>query len=219
MIPGIVGILEARYHSSSSRLKSPIAIIVPPHPEHDGTMDHPIVHTLFRMFASLKFNVLRFNFRGCGRSQGVFTNGEGEILDSACCLDWLQSQNSVFSQCWVAGFSFGAYVALQLLMRRPECHSFIAINPPANLYDFSFLAPCPAPGLVIHGESNNIVPKESVIKLVHHLSIQRRGHKITFHSIPKADHHFSNHLPTLENLSQQYIEKELQILKSDAKAL
>jgi uncharacterized protein len=54
--------------------------------------------------------------------------------------------------CWVAGFSFGAWIGMQLLMRRPEIEGFISIAPPANLYDFSFLAPCPSSGLIIHGD-------------------------------------------------------------------
>ena len=56
--------------------------------------------------------------------------------------------------CWVAGFSFGAWIGMQLLMRRPEVEGFISIAPPANLYDFSFLAPCPSSGLIVHGEKD-----------------------------------------------------------------
>ena len=51
----------------------------------------------------------------------------------------------------MAGYSFGAWIGMQLLMRRPEINRFISIAPPANLYDFSFLAPCPASGLLVHG--------------------------------------------------------------------
>jgi pimeloyl-ACP methyl ester carboxylesterase len=66
------------------------------------------------------------------------------------------NQNS--KQCWVAGFSFGAWIGMQLLMRRPEITGFVSVAPPANLYDFSFLAPCPSSGLIINGTADKVAP-------------------------------------------------------------
>lgn len=210
MIPGPEGALEGRYHCIGSSPHAPIAIIIPPHPEQEGTMDHPVMHSLFRTFARLEFNVLRFNFRGCGQSQGSFVGGaNAEVSDAAACLDWLQSKNLSPSQCWVVGYSFGAYVALQLLMRRPECVSFVAISPLASMYDFSFLAPCPSPGLVIHGEHDDLTPKESVIRLVHQLSMQKRGHRIALNLLPLADHNYAGRLPALEAIVYNYVAQEL----------
>ncbi len=60
----------------------------------------------------------------------------------------------------MSGFSFGAWICMQLLMRRPEINSFISLAPPANKYDFTFLAPCPSSGLLIHGSEDNIVPED-----------------------------------------------------------
>jgi alpha/beta superfamily hydrolase len=90
-------------------------------------------------------------------------------------------------------------------MRRPECHSFVAVSPLANMYDFNFLAPCPAPGLVVHGEMDDVTPKESVIRLVHQLSMQKRGHKIALNLIQGADHTYSNHLRIMEAGIQEYV--------------
>jgi alpha/beta superfamily hydrolase len=89
------------------------------------------------------FTVLRFNFRGVGRSQGEYDQGIGELSDAASALDYLQAMNTNAKHCWVAGFSFGAWIGMQLLMRRPEITGFVSVSPPANMYDFSFLAPCP----------------------------------------------------------------------------
>ena len=86
---------------------------------------------------------LRFNFRGVGRSQGEFDEGIGELSDAASALDWLQSLSADARQCWIAGYSFGAWIGMQLLMRRPEISGFVSVAPPANFYDFTFLAPCP----------------------------------------------------------------------------
>jgi alpha/beta superfamily hydrolase len=103
------------------------------------------------------FSTLRFNFRGVGRSQGSFDRGEGELSDAASALDWLQTYNPNAQFCWIAGFSFGAWIGMQLLMRRPEIESFIAVSPPANIYDFTFLAPCPSSGLVLQGDQDTVV--------------------------------------------------------------
>ena len=92
------------------------------------------------------FATLRFNFRGVGKSQGVFDNGIGELSDAASALDWVQQIHPEARTTWIAGFSFGAWIGMQLLMRRPEVRGFISIAPPANMYDFTFLAPCPSSG-------------------------------------------------------------------------
>jgi uncharacterized protein len=123
---GPAGRIEARYHHSKAA-GSPIAILLHPHPTFGGTMNNPIVHTLYQMFQSRGFSVLRFNFRGVGRSQGVFENGAGELSDAASALDWLQSFNREAKICWIAGVSFGAWISMQLLMRRPEISGFISV--------------------------------------------------------------------------------------------
>jgi alpha/beta superfamily hydrolase len=169
---GPEGRLEGRYQHSKTP-NAPIALMLHPHPQHGGTMNNKVVYTLYQTFARRGFSVLRFNFRGVGRSQGAFDHGEGELSDAASALDWLQSYNPNTGACWIAGFSFGAWIGMQLLMRRPEINSFISVAPPANMYDFAFLAPCPSSGLVIHGDSDEIVPKEAVQKLVAKLSSQR----------------------------------------------
>ena len=119
------------------------------------------------------FSVLRFNFRGVGRSQGSFDHGTGELSDAASALDWAQSINPEARACWIAGFSFGAWIGMQLLMRRPEIEGFISIAPPANLYDFSFLAPCPSSGLIVHGDKDAVVPPKDVNTLVEKLKTQK----------------------------------------------
>ena len=142
---GPAGRIEARYHHAKPA-GSPIAILLHPHPAFGGTMNNPIVHSLYQTFVSRGFSVLRFNFRGVGRSQGLFENGAGELSDAASALDWLQSFNREAKICWIAGVSFGAWISMQLLMRRPEIGGFISIAPLAKHYDFSFLA-CHTPSV------------------------------------------------------------------------
>ncbi len=207
LIAGPVGRIEARYHQSKIR-NAPIAIVLHPHPEHGGTMNNKITYAMYRTFVEMGFSTLRFNFRGVGRSEGKFDHGEGELSDAAACLDWLQVQNPEPRQCWVAGFSFGAWICMQLLMRRPELDGFISVAPPANMYDFSFLAPCPVSGLILQGAKDEIVPKESVMKLASRLSAQRGLH-IDYRSIPDADHFFANEIPLLTKHMQDYVQTAL----------
>ena len=131
IISGPAGRLEARYHHETPT-NSPIALILHPHPQFGGTMNNQVVYALYYMFVERGFSVLRFNFRGVGRSQGYFDNGPGELSDAASALDWLQLQNPDARSCWIAGVSFGTWIAMQLLMRRPEIDGFICVAPPAK---------------------------------------------------------------------------------------
>jgi uncharacterized protein len=205
---GADGRLEGRYHHGPGGT-APLALILHPHPLHGGTMNNKIVYDLFHVFARRGFSVLRFNFRGVGRSQGSFDHGQGELHDAAAALDWMQSYSPNSSSCWVAGISFGAWIGMQLLMRRPEIHGFISVALPANMYDFSFLAPCPSSGLMVHGGNDSVVPVESVGKLVQKLS-QQRGIKIDLEVIPEADHFFSGHLDQLVAAVGRYLDQALQ---------
>jgi alpha/beta superfamily hydrolase len=168
-------------------------------------MNNQIVYNLFYMFAERGFSVLRFNSRGVGRSQGLFDHGIGELSDAAAALDWLQSLNRESRGCWIAGFSFGAWIGMQLLMRRPEISGFISVAPPANVYDFSFLAPCPSSGLIIQGDQDTVVPQEAVGKLIQKLSHQR-GIKIDYKVIAGASHFFNEHLDQLAGAVDEYLE-------------
>jgi len=207
VIPGPEGRLEGRYQHGPDAT-APIALFLHPHPEHGGTMNNRVVYHLYHTFVRRRFSVLRFNFRGVGRSQGKFDRGEGELSDAAAALDWMQSHNPNASACWIAGFSFGAWVGMQLLMRRPEIDGFISIAPPANIYDFSFLAPCPASGVIVHGGRDTIVPSESVAKLVDKLNAQR-GITIDYRLIPDADHFFSDKLEELIGNVSGYLDVAL----------
>jgi alpha/beta superfamily hydrolase len=203
LINGPDGRLEGRYHHSKTQ-GAPIALILHPDPRGGGTMNNKVVYTLYQTFVQRGFSVLRFNFRGVGRSQGQFDRGEGELADAASALDWLQGFNPNASTSWVAGFSFGAWIGMQLLMRRPELASFISVSPPANMYDFSFLAPCPVSGQVIQGDADDIVPEASVQKLVNKLSNQR-DISIEYRLIPGAGHFFAQQIDQLAGAVDAYI--------------
>ena len=189
-IPGPAGRLEAKYYKSKKNT-SPIALVLQPHPQYGGTMNNKVV----------------VETRGVGKSDGEFDNGQGELADAAAALDWLERENFDNSQCWVSGFSFGSLIAMQLLMRRPEINRFIAISPQPNVYDFSFLSPCPTSGIMIYGKKDELVPLENLTELDKRLSAQK-GIKVEFQSVPDANHFFSKSESQLVKYLDKYIKKE-----------
>ncbi len=207
---GPAGRIEGKYYQSSNE-KAPVALILHPHPLYGGSMNNKVVYSIYRAFVQNELSVLRINFRGVGKSQGEFDGGVGELTDAATALDWLQLHNPLTSQYWIAGFSFGSWIALQLIMRRPEINNFIAVSPPVNKFDFSFLAPCPIPGLIIHGDQDSIVDETSVINLSDKLSKQKHI-KVDYKSIAGADHFFRNKIGDLETLVSDHV---LQFIKNN----
>jgi alpha/beta superfamily hydrolase len=161
----------------------------------------------FHTFMENEFSVCRVNFRGVGKSDGEFDNGQGELADAAAALDWLERENFDNSQCWVSGFSFGSLIAMQLLMRRPEINRFIAISPQPNVYDFSFLSPCPTSGLMIYGKKDELVPLEYITELDKRLSAQK-GIKVDFQVVNDANHFFTKTEDVLVKSLDKYIKKE-----------
>ena len=200
---GSAGRLEGRYHHSE-RENAPMAIVLHPHPQYGGTMNNKVVYTLFSCFRDLGFSVLRFNFRGVGRSAGNFEDGPGELSDATAALNWLQHANPDSKQCWIAGYSFGAWVGMQLLMRRPDINNFISVSPPASEKDFSFLAPCPTSGLIIQGGKDEIEDPLLVADLAKRLNMQRHC-DIDYALIEEGDHMYNNHLVDLYKLTGNYI--------------
>jgi uncharacterized protein len=208
IINGPEGRIEGRYHHASAP-NAPMALLLHPHPLHGGNMNNRVVACLYQTFVRRGFSVLRFNFRGVGRSQGSYAKGEGELADAAAALDWMQTVNADAPSAWIAGYSFGAWIGMQLLMRRPEIGGFISISPPANAYDFSFLAPCPSSGLIVHGDADEIVPRPDLKKLVDRLSNQR-GIKIDFANIAGANHVYSDHMDEMIGAVDRYLDRVLQ---------
>ncbi|NQV54838.1 MAG: alpha/beta hydrolase [Rhodospirillales bacterium] len=201
------GRLEGRYHKAKNS-DAPIAIVLHPNPLHGGNMNNRVVFTLYNNFVEHGFSVLRFNFRGVGRSQGKFDNGYGELSDAAYAFDWIQQMNPNSPFCWIGGYSFGALISMQLMMRRPEIEGFISVSPPAGTEDFSFLAPCPSSGLLIHGDSDDHVPLDAVSKLAQKLRTQKNI-KIDFSIIKDADHFYQNKADHLTKEVSQYLTNSL----------
>jgi alpha/beta superfamily hydrolase len=208
---GPSGRIEGKFTKSEDR-RAPAALVLHPHPLYNGTMNNKVVYNTYKVLAENGFSVLRINFRGVGKSQGEYDHGLGELTDAATALDWLQTQVPEASDFWIAGFSFGSWVALQLMMRRPEISTFIAVSPPVNRYDFSFLSPCPIPGLIVQGDADSIVLEESVIDLVDKIAKQKFA-TVDYKVINGGDHFFRVKLDELKEVIDEYVKTRLSVIK------
>ena len=209
-IPGPSGRIQAKYYKNSN-VGAPVALVLQPHPQYGGTMNNRIVYETYNCFYKNKFSVIRLNFRGVEKSDGVFDNGQGELSDAAAALDWIERENPGYNQCWVSGFSFGALICMQLIMRRPEVNKFIAISPQPNVYDFTFLAPCPISGLITYGKKDELVQFDSILNLKKKLSLQKNI-DVKFEPIPDANHFYKGKEKELAKTMEDYIKDKITVI-------
>jgi len=208
-IAGPSGRLQGIYFKNKKQ-GAPVALVLQPHPQYGGTMNNRIVFETYNCFYKNGFSIIRINFRGVEKSDGIFDNGQGELSDAAAALDWIEKENPGFSQCWVSGFSFGSLICMQLIMRRPEVNRFIAISPQPNVYDFTFLAPCPVPGLVTYGQNDELVPEESVLNFKKKLNRQQNI-EVKFEAINNANHFYKKKEKELSTTVNEYIKRNIPI--------
>ena len=208
-IPGPSGRIQGKYFKSEQP-NAPVAIVLQPHPQYGGTMNNRVVYETYNCFYKNNFSVIRINFRGVGKSDGIFDNGQGELSDAAAALDWIEKENPGYSQCWVSGFSFGSLICMQLIMRRPEVNKFITISPQPNLYDFTFLSPCPISGMVIYGKNDELVQIDSILNLKKRLSMQKNI-DIEFNAINNANHFYKDKEKELSSIVKNYIKNKTSV--------
>jgi len=209
-IPGPSGRIQGKYFKSKQQA-APVALVLHPHPQYGGTMNNRVVYETYNCFYKNNFSVIRINFRGVDKSDGIFDNGQGELSDAAAALDWIEKENPGYSQCWVSGFSFGALICMQLIMRRPEVNKFVTISPQPNLYDFTFLSPCPISGIMIYGKNDELVQVDSILNLKKRLSMQKNI-DVKFESINNANHFYKNKEKDLSTTIDNYIKDKVTII-------
>ena len=203
LINGPVGRIESRY-THSVKTNSPTMLVLHAHPGQGGNMDNHLSVLLHKNFSDLGFSTLRFNFRGVGKSDGEHDGSEGELADSAIALDWIQGQNESSNEHWICGISFGAWIGMQLLMRRPEITKFILIGPPAGKYDFNFLAPCPSSGLVFSGDKDSLIDHDTLKDLIKKLN-EQNNINVTHEIVKNSNHFFLNQENSVINKINNYI--------------
>ena len=197
LIPGPVGGLEAMMACPQDRYdNSPIAIICHPHPLHGGSMANKVVHMVANTFGEMGLATLRFNFRGVGHSQGHFDQGRGEVDDLTAVCRWFR-QRYPGAPLWLAGFSFGSYIAFQA-HKQVNAERLLLIAPPVTKYDFNVPTQIQIPLMVIQGGKDEIIAPEKVSAWVH-----RQGGAVSYQWLGDAGHFFHGRLNHIRNAIKQ----------------
>jgi alpha/beta superfamily hydrolase len=200
MLDGPAGPLEAILHETAGRAPRFAAVVCHPHPLYGGTMHNKVTHRVAATLQEIGGVVLRFNFRGAGRSAGIHDHGRGEQEDARAAFEELR-RRAPGSPLWAAGFSFGSWVGLRAGAAAPDVERLIAVAPPVARSDFSFLGRCTTPKLVVQGEADVTCPPAELARVFPTWADPK-----VLVSVPGANHFFDRHLSELsqvlrENLS------------------
>ena len=194
-IPGPAGDLECAIDAPAGAPRG-VAVVCHPHPQHGGTLDNKVAQTLARAFVQLGWRSVRFNFRGVGASQGVWDEGLGEVDDA---LAVIAAHRDAALPLMLAGFSFGAYVASQAAARLPDdakAQRLVLVGPSTLRQD---PGPVPADTLVIHGESDDVVPLSATLDWA-------RPQKLPVIVFPGVGHFFHGQLALLKTVIVQELQ-------------
>lgn len=197
MISGPAGLLEATWLASGKEIhdkdNSTLAIICHPHTLYGGNMAHKVVSTLSRACQVMNFDVVKFNFRGAGKSEGFFDNGWGEQHDLAAVIHAV-TKRFMYSNFVLAGFSFGAYVvsafmhnAVLNFQQYGQIKRLILVGAPINKWNFPQV---PYNTIIVHGEQDELIPVDLILSWGEKM-------KVSIEVLEAADHFFSGQLHVL----------------------
>ncbi len=191
VIDGPVGQLQLVHTTLENNFaQNASAIICHPHPLYGGSMSNKVVHIINKAFNEAGLDTIRFNFRGVEKSQGEFANGVGEVDDLLAVVNWLTQQKKT-SQLYLAGFSFGSYIAAQLATKKTlpvSIDKLLLVAPPVSMYDFSDIK-ITIPCLVIQGGQDTVVDPQQVKQWV---SSQKKSVELEWNE--QAEHFFHGKL-------------------------
>ncbi len=199
LIDGPAGHLELLTLTTQNPPKG-VAIICHPHPLHDGTMHNKVVHTLSRAFYHKDILSIRFNYRGVGKSEGEYGDSIGEIADLEAVIAW---SNTVLAKpaLWLAGFSFGSYIAANAANRH-DCQQLFTIAPAIPNQPYDKLLPPSCPWIVVQGEEDEVIAPDIVYAWYEKAKLNQN---ITLFKFPQTSHFFHGKLVPLRKLVEDNI--------------
>ncbi|MBS0558014.1 MAG: alpha/beta fold hydrolase [Proteobacteria bacterium] len=206
-LPGPAGALEAAVDLPvAGDARAGVAIICHPHPQHGGTMHNKVVTMLERSLRESGLATVVFNFRGVGASAGTYDDGRGETDDLLAVAAWVQSTRPD-DALWLAGFSFGSYVAARAAAQLPV-RQMISVAPPVSRWDFAHLAHPLCPWLVIQGEADEVVDPAAVFAWV-----AAQAEPPTLVRMPDTGHFFHRRLMDLRGAVKNGVRNNLPPLR------
>lgn len=192
-LPGVAGRLEALWEEPSGARADLAGLVCHPHPLYGGTLHNKVVHHTSLALQERGLPVLRFNFRGAGKSQGKHDHGRGEADDVRAALNWLAAERPG-AGVFLAGFSFGAWVGLRVGCEEKRVRALIGVGLPADSSDLGYLADCAKPKLFVQGTRDQYGARRSVERVVKAAAAPKE-----LIWIEGADHFFAGHLVALRH--------------------
>ena len=197
-IPGPAGRLESIFEFPGDGEILGAAVVCHPHPQHGGTMHNKVAHTLARSFVRSGCAVLRFNFRGTEGSEGEYDNGNGELDDALSAMDWItEKQPDV--PLWLAGFSFGAAIAVRAAIARPVA-GLVSVAPAIYRFAGNLEGQPLCPWLVIQGDEDELVDVDETVEWVNSLA---PGPELLV--LAGAEHFFHGRLNDLREAVMEFV--------------
>jgi alpha/beta superfamily hydrolase len=163
------------------------AVLCHPHPQYGGSMDNNVIDALAAALERRGVATLRFNFRGVGRSEGRYANGVGETADARAAVAFLRERTAAAAVA-LAGYSFGAMVALQAGHADPGVEGLAGIAPPLSFFDLGFAASCRKPKLLLAGDRDSYCSADALRRAAESLP-----QPIAWTIVAGADHFFVGH--------------------------
>jgi uncharacterized protein len=201
-IEGPAGRLEAILKEPTGAVTH-AAVVCHPHPLFGGTMHNKVVYRIAKAFQNSGFAVLRFNFRGTGRSQGEHDQGRGEKDDLIAAMRFVERKYEG-AAVWLSGFSFGAAVMLRVACEDASARGLVAAGVPVTKYDFGHLADCAIPKLFVQGSLDEFGTVPDLERLVASLDEPKQ-----LSVIEGAGHFFEGHLDRLSQIIMDYIKSQI----------
>lgn len=196
-IPGPAGGIEALLQEHDAHDHTLTALVCHPHPLYGGTMHNKVVHRVAATLHALGVAVLRFNFRGVGKSSGRYDRGVGELEDARAALAFLRERYPQARR-WAAGFSFGAGVAARLAAAERDIARLILIAPPIATTSFEALHTLAIPKVVVQGLADVTCTPDRLFAEYPHWAEPKE-----LHQVPGATHFFDRQLAELGDVLQQ----------------
>ncbi|MFO7604060.1 MAG: alpha/beta hydrolase [Gammaproteobacteria bacterium] len=195
MLSGAAGDLQLQVDTPTTvDARQPVVLLCHPHPLYGGSLQNKVVHMLARGYNDNGLTTVRFNFRGVGKSAGVFDHGEGEGDDLHTIANYLRQ---TIDRIWLAGFSFGAYVAARAY-EAIQAERLLLVAPSVTLYDMSAINNIHIPWSVIQGSDDEVIAPTAVKAW---LALQRRPPRL--HWLEGAGHFFHGRLNELREIVHQ----------------
>ena len=198
LLDGAAGKLECLLEEPEDTPPLEACLVCHPHPLYGGTMHNKVVYRMARGLRRSGSAVLRFNFRGVGRSEGDHAHGVGELEDAGLLLEWLRSRYPELPYS-TAGFSFGSRIALRLGCSQ-AARRVIAVGLPTRNSNFEYLNTCRVLKIFVQSANDEHGPRAELESLYKSFAEPKQ-----IHWIDAADHFFQGGLDALEEKIYQPI--------------